>query len=335
MCIFGLLDKNKDMNNTFEEAILREHLTENGYNDGDIEEYIRENGVEKPYEAIMKRARINGMKQKIRNSLRAFIIGDALGVPFESQKAGTFECTGFVGGGIHQEEAGTWSDDTSIMLCLLDALTKGKDVDDAVELLKENLKKWYYEGEFTVDGTFDVGRQTAASIGCEFRNGLTDRMGNGALFYAPIAYYYLNKEFSQKDFEVFCKLTHNNENCFKYGWKFGQILKDCIFGKLKVELGRRYQNNGDVINTFNIVWDHFFGSHYKLKDASLLDCLCHIVNYGGDTDTNAALLGLLLGAENKKKVDEKDWQQIRKHEFADKIINDFVDKVFEFEEREE
>ena len=116
MCIFGLLHKNKGMNNTFKEEILRKDLIEKGFSDADIEEYIKENGVDEPYAAIMEGARINGMKQKMRNSLRAFIIGDALGVPFEFQKKGTFECTGFVGGGIHQEEAGTWSDDTSIML---------------------------------------------------------------------------------------------------------------------------------------------------------------------------------------------------------------------------
>ncbi len=330
MRIFGLLDKNKDMNNTFEEEILREHLTENGYNDGDIEEYIRENGVEKPYEAIMKRERINGMKQKMRNSLRAFIIGDALGVPFESRTKDTFKCTGFVGGGIHQKEAGTWSDDTSIMLCLLDALTKGKDVNDTVELLKENLTKWYYEGEFTVDGTFDVGRQTAASIGCDFKNWRkTDRMGNGALFYAPVAYYYLNDTFNKSNFEVFCRVTHNNESCVEYGWELGKILKKCIRGQMEYKLYPPYQNRGDVRNTFNLILDMFRTHRYR--KVSLFENLCDVVNHGEDTDTNAALSGLLLGTE--MKVDEKDWQQIRKHEFADKIIDDFIDKVFEFEEQ--
>lgn len=271
---------------------------------------------------------MNCIKDKIKNSLRAYIIGDALGVPFEFQRKGSFKCTDFIGGGSHGKEAGTWSDDTSIMLCLLDALTRAKSMNEAVELLKENLKEWYYKGKFSVDGTFDVGKQTAASIGCEFRNGLTDRMGNGALFYAPAAYYFLNKEFKQEDFALLCKVTHNNLNCFYYGWKFGLLLKDSIKGEAKVELGSVYQNRGDVINTYHLVLDHFYKSKSEMKDKSLFEYLCDIVNYGEDTDTNAALLGLLLGTE--RDVNEKDWLQIREHEFADRIINDFVEKIPEF-----
>ncbi len=268
---------------------------------------------------------MNCIKDKIKNSLRAYIIGDALGVPFEFQRKGSFKCTDFIGGGSHGKEAGTWSDDTSIMLCLLDALTRAEGTNEAVKLLKENLKEWYYKGKFSVDGTFDVGRQTAASIGCEFRNGLTDRMGNGALFYAPIAYYFLNKEFKQEDFALLCKVTHNNLNCFYYGWKFGLLLKDSIKGEAKVELGSVYQNRGDVINTYHLVLDHFYKSKSEMKDKSLFECLCNIVDYGEDTDTNAALLGLLLGTE--KEVNKKDWLQIREYEFADRIINDFVEKI--------
>lgn len=265
------------------------------------------------------------IKDKIKNSLRAYIIGDALGVPFEFQRKGSFKCAGFIGGGTHGKEAGTWSDDTSIMLCLLDALTKARSINEAVELLKENLKEWYYKGKFSVDGTFDVGRQTAASIGCEFRNGLTDRMGNGTLFYVPVAFHFLNKEFKQEDFALFCKVTHNNLNCFYYGWKFGQLLKDSIKGEAKVELGNVYQNRGDVINTYHLVLDHFHKSKSEMKDKSLFECLCNIVNCGEDTDTNAALLGLLLGTE--REVNKKDWLRIRKHELADQIINDFVERI--------
>ena len=61
-------------------------------------------------------------KEKIRNSILAYVLGDAMGVPYEFSKAGTFRyiCTGY---GTHDQPIGTWSDDTSIMLCLLDALT--------------------------------------------------------------------------------------------------------------------------------------------------------------------------------------------------------------------
>ena len=183
--------------------IIKDYLEYKGWTDSEIERFIYNENIDESYEKIIdERAQID-IKNRIKNSLRAFIIGDALGVPFEFKERGTFNCTGFVGGGIHQKEAGTWSDDTSIMLCLLDALNNTKTMKGAVELLKKNLKDWYYDGKFTADGdTFDVGRQTAAAIECDFRNDrLTDRMGNGALFYTPIVFHFLYREFKIRDSE--------------------------------------------------------------------------------------------------------------------------------------
>ena len=315
--------------------IVREHLENKGWSDRDIDEYIQNENIEEAYYKIMEESEMKSGTRKIKNCLRAYIIGDALGVPFEFKERGTFNCTGFVGGGSHQKEAGTWSDDTSVMLCLLDALNEAERIEDAVELLKKNLVDWYYDGKFTADGdTFDVGRQTAAAIECDFRNyRLTDRMGNGALFYTPIVFYFLNEDFTKDDFKAFCKVTHNNLNCFDYGWKFCQILKDCVLGKYKEESYRRYSNRGDVVNTFMFVLDFFNAQRYRNrgKDVSLIDCLCEIVNRGGDTDTNAALLGLLVGTEIE--VDEKDWEKIRNHELADSIIDSFCRKLWTYIER--
>lgn len=49
-------------------------------------------------------------------------VGDALGVPYEFRERGTFTCTGMVGGGAHRQPAGTYSDDTALMLATLDSL---------------------------------------------------------------------------------------------------------------------------------------------------------------------------------------------------------------------
>lgn len=305
--------------------IIKDYLEYKGWTDSEIERFIYNENIDESYEKIIEeRAQID-IKNRIKNSLRAFIIGDALGVPFESQWGGTFKCTGFVGGGIHQKEAGTWSDDTSVMLCLLDALNKTKTMRSAVELLKKNLKDWYYDGKFTADGdTFDVGRQTAAAIECDFRNDrLTDRMGNGALFYTPIVFHFLYREFKIRDFAQFSRVTHNSEKCFYFGWEFCKVLKSCILGYGgKTWIKPNLQNRGDIENTYFWVLAHYV---YRYEENSLIDCLCDIINRGGDTDTNAALLGLLLGSE--KFVYKEDWEKIRNHEFADRIINDFVESI--------
>lgn len=56
-----------------------------------------------------------------------------------------------------------------------------------------------------------------------------------------------------------------------------------------------------------------------------MNCLYKIIEEGEDTDTNAAILGLLLGL--LKDVDEKDWGMIRRHELADQIITEFIQKT--------
>lgn len=295
--------------------------------------------IEELYNKIMRKAeidceidKIDYMPNKIRNSLRAYIMGDALGVPFEFQRKGNFKCAGFTEGGIYGREAGTWSDDTSIMLCLLDALTKSKDIKEAIKLLKENLKEWYYEGAFTVDGTFGVGEQTAKSIECDFKNrSKTYHMGCGALFYAPLAYYFSIEDLTKDIFTKFCRVTHYHSYCFYFGWEFCEILKNRITKNWKAEeeelksTSYYYRDSGNVTQTFRHVMSYF--KSYKKGDinGSLLECLCGIINHGGYTSTNAALFGLLLGTE--KIVEEKDWLQIRKHEFADEIIDAFIEKI--------
>lgn len=297
--------------------------------------------IEELYNKIMRKAeidceidKIDYMPNKIKNSLRAFIIGDALGVPFKYQKKWDFKCTGFVGGGIYEKEAGTWSGNTSIMLCLLDALTRAKDLKEATKLYKKNLQDWYYENAFTVDGTFDVGVQTRKSIELNFKKNREINIcyiDNKALLYAPLTYYFTNENLTKEDFTKFCKITHNSPKCLYYGWRFCDVLGNCITGNSKSRY-YHYINSNEPTNTFEHVIDYFQTYKDGYIDGSLFECLCKIINHGEDTNTNAALFGLLLGTE--KDVDEKDWQQIRKHEFADKIIDDFIDKVFEFEEQE-
>ena len=114
-------------------------------------------------------------------------VGDALGVPYECMERGTFECEGMVGGGAHGMPAGTFSDDTSLMLATCDGIRAcgGIDVDD----MRSRFRAWLYEGAYTADGSaFDVGNATATAIeqgrGCDGERS----SGNGSLMrIAPLA----------------------------------------------------------------------------------------------------------------------------------------------------
>jgi ADP-ribosyl-[dinitrogen reductase] hydrolase len=268
------------------------------------------------------------MREKIKNSIRAYIIGDTLGVPFEFKKEGSFYCNDFSSGGFHNQIEGTWSDDTSVLLCLIDALSnEGKTALWKFKQFQKNLYLWYNDVGFNAGSyCFDIGGQTCQSImqrGCEE----SDRMGNGALFYSlPIAIATLNDsdDYTRRIFKMFCSYTHNNDNCFKFGSDFccvlKKLLRDLPTENLEVN---DYQNAGDVINTYNLVIDNYLAQ--ENKNSTLFEDLCCIVNLGEDTDTNAAIFGAIMGT--RKKVLEKDWIRVRRYKEIDEVIDKFLDSV--------
>ncbi len=63
----------------------------------------------------------------IRDGIYGLAVGDAYGAPFEflsPKRIHISENSMMVGYGFHKQPAGTWSDDTSLTLCLLDNLDK-------------------------------------------------------------------------------------------------------------------------------------------------------------------------------------------------------------------
>lgn len=136
----------------------------------------------------------------VKSGLYGLAIGDAIGVPGEFMSRDQLKATPITdmqGGGVHDMPAGTWSDDTSMTLCLADSLAihgtfQPQDV-------MERFSEWMIHGEYTSDGTmFDVGNACRQAI-FRFANGtpaeqcggLTENSnGNGSLMrILPIAYY--------------------------------------------------------------------------------------------------------------------------------------------------
>lgn len=92
--------------------------------------------------------------------------GDAIGVPVEfvhREKLAENPVKDMRPGGTHNQLAGTWSDDTSMTICLMDSMSKMGRIDYAD--IMSNFARWYEAGEFTAHGeTFDVGNTSAAAI---------------------------------------------------------------------------------------------------------------------------------------------------------------------------
>ena len=103
-------------------------------------------------------------KQILSDAVWGFVMGDALGVPveFESreflQKKPVQELTGW---GSHHQPPGTWSDDTSMMLCTLECLKKGGSMTDLANLFLS----WYKDGYLAAhDELFDIGITTRLAM---------------------------------------------------------------------------------------------------------------------------------------------------------------------------
>jgi ADP-ribosylglycohydrolase len=145
--------------------------------------------------------------KQVESVLLGVAVGDALGVPVEFQPRGTFKVMGITGYGTHNQPAGTWSDDTSLTLCLADSLSRGFSLED----MARNFVKWYDEGAFTAHGNvFDIGTSTAKAIS-NLKGGVTpekagctgvNENGNGSLMrIAPLVFYVADKP-KEKRFEI-------------------------------------------------------------------------------------------------------------------------------------
>lgn len=91
-------------------------------------------------------------------------VGDALGVPYEFITKGEMSlmpCKDMVGYGTHNQPVGTWSDDTSMALCIIESLCNGLNYTN----IADKFKFWLFKNLWTPHGyVFDAGSSTGNAI---------------------------------------------------------------------------------------------------------------------------------------------------------------------------
>lgn len=104
------------------------------------------------------------MRNRVLDGIMGLCVADALGVPVEFNSRERLKAdpvTDMRAYGTHNQPSGTWSDDTSMTLCLLDSLSDGLDYQD----IMGQFKSWLTEGKYTPHGdVFDVGVVTRQAI---------------------------------------------------------------------------------------------------------------------------------------------------------------------------
>lgn len=264
-----------------------------------------------------------------------FCVGDALGVPveFESrEKRKKDEIHEMRAYGTHHQYFGTWSDDTSLTLCLIDSLKQGYNLRDIADKFVE----FYFNALWTPYGkVFDIGNTTTLAIEqismgepLEFCGGRSESSnGNGSLMrILPLAYYLKNTESLEKIkiIEEISSLTHAHKRSKLACIIYTEMALNLIKSKNKVESYEKmlkfvtkycFEKYQDEFPNFHRLLSndiYLLPKNEILSSGYVIDTLEAVlwsfllsnnyeeaiftaINLGDDTDTIAALVGGLAG----------------------------------------
>jgi ADP-ribosyl-[dinitrogen reductase] hydrolase len=187
------------------------------------------------------------MKQdaRFRGALLGLAAGDALGTTLEFLPRGSFrEIADMVGGGPFNLEAGQWTDDTSMMLCLAESLIEKRGLDQVDQLERYTL--WSSQGRFSSNGrVFDIGNTVDSALSRFSKTrqpycGRTDpdTAGNGSLMrLAPVPLFYArsHREAIERSGES-SRTTHGAQTAIDACRCMGALIVGAVNGASKKEL---------------------------------------------------------------------------------------------------
>ena len=88
---------------------------------------------------------------RIAGAIWGFLVGDAIGVPYEFREPDQIGEVVFGASGTHNQPPGTWSDDSSMTLCTMDAMIHSSP-HDLPQHIAQKFMAWYFEGYLTPFG---------------------------------------------------------------------------------------------------------------------------------------------------------------------------------------
>ncbi|MEC4177034.1 ADP-ribosylglycohydrolase family protein [Adlercreutzia sp. R7] len=270
--------------------------------------------------------------KSLRGVVYGAAIGDALGVPYEFMARDSFECDGMVGGGAHGMPAGTFSDDTSLLLATCDSIRErgGFDIED----MRERFQAWLFEGAYTADGSaFDVGNATAAALRQGFGCDGERSNGNGSLMrIAPLAL----TDATDDEIRAVSAITHAHPVSMEACVFFVHVLRDLLAGEwIEDAIGRNIPDDErfaflkgvqnasrDGIRSTGYVLDTLGAALWcACNTDSYEECVLEAVNLGDDSDTTACVAGALAGS--MYGPDDIPWmwmEQLRGKEIIDSCL---------------
>lgn len=273
---------------------------------------------------------------RVLDAVMGLCVGDALGVPVEFRTREDLlrkPVKGMLSGGVHGQPAGTWSDDSSLVFCLMDSLLTGYDIED----IGLKFQMWLFGNLWTPHGeVFDAGITTRRAIEklkagmSAMHSGPDDESnnGNGSLMRVLPLIFFLKKQTEEEKFRIteeVSGITHGHVRakiaCAFYVQSGINILAGMDLRTAFTEAGKLvdsfYENRGfrtEVKYFRNVLSSAAAGERINslksdgyvvhtleaavwciLNSSSYPETVLSAVNLGYDTDTTAAVAGGLAG----------------------------------------
>jgi ADP-ribosyl-[dinitrogen reductase] hydrolase len=271
-------------------------------------------------------------RNRYLGSLVGLAVGDALGAPLEFHPPGTFEpIEDMVEGGAFNLQAGQWTDDTAMALCLADSLNASEGFDPVDQLRR--YVRWFRNGYLSSTGKcFGIGNTVRAALVhfektgapyCEVDDPYA--AGNGSIMrLAPVPMFYAGspKEAIARS-EESSRTTHGARTCGDACRYFGGLLVGTLNGVDKETLlsdhyspltgywanhplgeeiaeiaagSFKHKKPPQILGSGYVVKSleaalWAFYSSHSFKEGALM-----AVNLGNDADTTGAVYGQIAGA---------------------------------------
>ena len=298
----------------------------------------------------------NDLVNSAEGALLGLAVGDAVGTTVEFTTPGSFALvTDMVGGGPFHLNAGQWTDDTSMALCLATSLLESGGFDAKDQM--ERYVRWWQEGYLSSTGEcFDIGNTVRGALAAfestgDPLSGKTDEWsaGNGSIMrLAPIPLFYYPDKVKAIWFSgESSRTTHGLDVCVDACRVLGAMVcgalerpsKEGILeaaasvrgvhpqilpiveGAWKGKRPEEIKGSGYVVDTLEAaVWS--FATTDDFEGAIL-----RAANLGDDADTTAAVTGQLAGAFYGRSGIPAPWLE-RLHEA--KKIAELADRLIDF-----
>lgn len=303
---------------------------------------------------------------KIKDGIIGHAIGDAMGVPVEfciREKLLKHPVTKMSGYGSHDVPEGSWSDDTTMEICLIESFIENKYFD-----LDSTMNKWIdwvKTGAYTPTGElFDIGRTCLKAIR-NYEAGLTkaedsggkdiNSNGNGSLMrILPVAYYANRNKLNEKEIYELVKnvssMTHAHEisilGCYIYilyinnllngkdkyaSYNMTKIADYSMFSEDSLEKYKRIlkgnikELNITDISSSGYVLDTLEASLWVTLNANdYKESIIGAINLGNDTDTIGAITGSMTGIIYGYDSIPKEWiEKLQRREYLEQLCEDF------------